>query len=90
MKRKIVFLLLVALAMFADSTFAQSKPNAKVDQTGNYVQVKQPVDTTGVNTGKTYTTSSGLVYPVKVSNNGKLFIIRISKNGKTYKQYLKV
>lgn len=89
LKLKLLFIAMIVLAMFADS-YGQAKPNAKVNESGNYIQVKQPVDTTGTNTGKTYTTSTGVIYPVKVSSTGKLFIVRVSRDGRVYKQYLKI
>ena len=79
---------MIILSMFADSKlFAQ---NAKVDANGNYVQIKQPVDTTGTKTGKTFTTSKGEVLPVFKSPTGSLFVIRTSAKGTRYKMYLKV
>jgi len=71
--------------MFADS-FGQ---NAKLDSKGNYVYVKQPIDTTGNPTGKTFTDSKGVVYPVLLSKTGSLFVIRTSAKGTRYKYYLR-
>jgi len=88
MKKKILLLVLTACSIIAGSEcFSQT---AKVYEPGNYVQVKAPVDTTGTKTGKTYTTSTGVVYPVYISKAGKLFIVRVSRNGDVYKQYLKI
>ncbi len=65
--------------------------NAKQDASGNYVAVSKAKDTTYTPTGKTYTDSKGVVYPVLITATGKVFVMRTSKKtGKTYKQYLKV
>lgn len=63
----------------------------KVDAQGNYVSTsvgRTKGDT--INTGKTYTDSKGVVYPVFKSSTGKLYCPRISKNGNYYRYYLKV
>ena len=70
---------------------AQTKPNATVDKNGNFVAIKNVLDTIPKATGKTYTDSKGNVFPISVSPNGKYFIIRVSKKtGKAYRQYLRV
>lgn len=63
----------------------------KQTKDGNYIAVKSEArKTEAKNTGKTYTDTKGIVYPVMISKNGKLFIIRTSKTGRTYNQYLKL
>ena len=77
----------VILVLIISAT-AQTKVTR--DQQGNYVSTT----TTKVepkNTGKTYTDSKGVKYPVYESANGKLYIIRTSKkSGNQYKQYLTI
>ena len=80
--------ILVALFSF---TFETSAQTVKVDAQGNYVAVKATRDSTSAKqTGKTYTDSKGIVYPVYVSKNGKLFVRRISAKGNAYNYYLKL
>jgi hypothetical protein len=85
MKR--VFLIL-SLAISA-SCYSQ---NVKQDASGNYIAVSAQRDSaTATPTGKTFTDSKGISYPVYMTAKGKLFVMRTSKNtGKQYKYYLKV
>lgn len=72
-------------------SFAGISQNAKQDANGNYIAVSQKKAATPAKlTGKTYTDSKGVKYPVYESAKGKIFIIRTSKTGKTYNQYLKL
>lgn len=84
--------LLVLLAViFSMNVHAQSR--IKVDSSGNFYQLKAEVvyDSSSANTGKTYTDSKGIKYPVYMSRTGKYYILRTSKNtGNQYKQYLKI
>jgi hypothetical protein len=81
--------ILIAFALC--TAIAGHAQNAKKDASGNYVAISKIKDTTYTPTGKTYTDSKGVVYPVLITATGKVFVVRISKKtGKTYKQYLKV
>lgn len=64
----------------------------KIDAKGNYVSSSYSrVKGDTVNTGKTYTDSKGVTYPVFKSSTGKLYCPRISKtSGNYYRYYLKV
>lgn len=89
LQSKVLMVLVVMLLSFG-TAFSQ---NVKVDSKGNYVatHVQHVKDTVLVSTGKTYTDTKGVVYPVYTTKNNKVFIMRTSKNtGKQYKQYLKV
>lgn len=80
----------LALAIFAaiSTTTAQK---VTTDSKGNYIAVKATQDTSKAkNTGKTFTDSKGIIYPVYISVNGKLFYYRVSKTGNTYKAYIKL
>lgn len=84
---KIVFIIAILLAMFADS-FSQT---VTIDKNGNYVQSKSLDTVKVVNTGKTFTTSKGETYPVYITKTGKLYVLRTSKKtGNKYKMYLKI
>jgi hypothetical protein len=73
-------------------SFPAHSQNAKLDKDGNYVALSssQAGKTSSKPTGKTFTDSKGVVYPVMESKNGKLFYIRKSKTGNEYKVYIKV
>lgn len=84
--KQLLFIIALSLTMFT----VQAQSQVKQDSTGNYYSVtktKEPARSTG----KTFTDSKGVVYPVMQSASGKLYVIRTSKKtGKTYKQYLKL
>lgn len=86
------FLLTLFMFMCLSSTlFSQT---IKTDFKGNYIAVKdtskKEMLSTATLSGKTYTDTKGLVYPVYISKNNKVFIIKTSKKGNQYKSYLKV
>lgn len=83
------FLKIVALSfiMFLCFVGAASAQNAKQDASGNYIAIS---DTGSKPTGKVFTDSKGIKYPVLVSANGKLYYMRTSKAGKVYKAYIKL
>lgn len=79
---------MAVILVLAMSATAQTKVTR--DQQGNYVSVSAP-KTEPKNTGKVYTDSKGVKYPVYESARGKLYIVRTSKKtGKKYNQYLTV
>lgn len=83
---QIVLVLLMLLACFANS-FAQ---NVTKDANGNYIAIKSVDTTKAIPTGKTYTDTKGIVYPVYKSRTGKLYVIKTSKtSGNKYNYYLK-
>lgn len=89
-KQIILFIIICLASCFADNLMAQQ---IKADASGNYYQVKssKTSESKSKQTGKTYTDSKGVTYPIWESVNGKLYVIRISKEtGKEYKQYLKI
>ena len=57
----------------------------KTDTNGNYISVK----VLPTATGKTFTDSKGIVYPLMRSKNNKLLYIKTSKTGKIYNVYIK-
>lgn len=86
---RIIFILLIIL------TFATSNAQTKVktDRDGNFIAVRDTATRSSDNatpTGKTYTDTKGIKYPVYISAKGKYFIRRISKTGNQYNQYLKI
>lgn len=61
------------------------------DAQGNYHAVKDSSKSVAIPTGKTYTDSKGVVYPVFKTSKGKLFVEKTSgKTGKKYRYYLKL
>jgi len=71
----------------------KSKANTEVTSDGNYKAITRArlEQTKPKDTGKTYTDSKGVKYPVYQGPKGGLFIYRTSqKTGKEYKYYLKV
>jgi hypothetical protein len=80
--------LLVILTVICTSFTAYSQ-NVRQDAQGNYIAATATGDSTSAKpTGKTYTDTKGIVYPVYVSKKGKLFVIRVSKTGIRYNYYL--
>jgi len=87
---KALAIILAILALLSGLSYAQS---VKLDASGNYVALKSTrhIDTIKNNTGKTYTDSKGIKYPVYITATDKLYVIRVSKNtGKSYKYYLRL
>lgn len=84
----LLFISIVFLsAIFCDPLEAQK---VKQDANGNYIAVKAIKEANvATNSGRTYTDSKGIVFPVMLSKAGRLFIIRTSKAGNEYKMYLK-
>ena len=81
----------IILLAFLSLYFAGNSQTIEKTKDGNYIAVKATkTDDKPTDTGKTYTDTKGIVYPVFVSKNGKLFVIRTSKTGSQYKQYLKL
>jgi hypothetical protein len=61
-----------------------------IDKNGNYIAVKDSA-APDTKTGKTYTDTKGIKYPVYATKAGKLYVIKTSaKTGKSYKMYLKL
>ena len=86
MKKLIFFALLIV------ASFSMKAQTIKQDAKGNYIAVKATSGSAGTTsarpTGKTFTDTKGIIYPVMISKNGKLFVIRTSKTGNKYNQYL--
>ncbi len=83
MKKAIVLLSLIFIFLGGYSQ------NAKLDASGNYIAVKSVQDSAKA-TGKTFTDSKGIVYPLMQSAKGKLYYTRVSKTGNEYKVYIKL
>lgn len=83
--------LIVTIAVALLSIVTVNAQKVTTDASGNYVTVKTDrVKAEAKETGKTFTDSKGVVYPVMISANGKLFVIKTSKNtGNEYRMYLK-
>jgi hypothetical protein len=78
--KTLLFIAVCLLMCCADNVFGQKK-----DSMGNYLAIKiQPIPT-----GKTFTDSKGIVYPIMKSKNNKLFYVKTSKTGKNYNVYIK-
>lgn len=80
-------LLLFALLLFIEITYAQAKPivsNVTIDVNGNY---RERVD---IFTGRYYISKEGKSLPVMLTRSGKLYVITgISlKTGKPKRKYL--
>jgi hypothetical protein len=86
--KKLIFIALVAFGVSA-----QAQNIVKTDSKGNYYQdsTAKSVKIPAKSTGKTFTDSKGLVYPVFENEKGRIFYIRKSKtSGKSYNVYLTV
>lgn len=84
-------LLFIALLLFVTLAAIGQKP-VVVDKSGNYVAVSVK-DSSATNklTGKFFTDTKGVKYPVYESVNGKLFYYKTAKtSGNIYKVYIKV
>ena len=83
---------LILFAVILSLNFGLNAQTVQKTSDGNYIAVvASKIDDKAKDTGKTFTTSKGEVFPVFISAKGKLFVIRTSKNtGKEYRQYLKV
>jgi hypothetical protein len=72
---------------------SNAQTSVKTDSTGNYIAISVKGQKTGskaVATGKYFTDSKGVKYPVYKSVNGKLFYTRVSKSGNKYNVYLTI
>ena len=74
------------------SVNARSQTTATLDKQGNYIATSKPKQTgsQAKPTGKTFTDTKGVIYPVLESKNGKLFYVKTSKTGNVYNVYIKV
>lgn len=91
MNRKVFAILVILLCCLASYLFAQTP--VKRDSTGNYssLTIASIKGSSEKDTGKTFTDSKGVKYPVFESTNGKLFYYKTAKSsGNVYKVYLKV
>lgn len=80
-------LIIFTILLGSQVIFAQNvKPNSKLDNQGNFIQIDYVTPTE--KTGKTYTDKKGNVYEVFVTKTGKYFVNLISKTGKPYRRYL--
>jgi hypothetical protein len=86
--KKLILLVFLALGSIGYSQ------TVKQDASGNYIAVKDTKEgkkSEAKATGKMYTDSKGVTYPVYISKNNKLFIVKTSKKtGKNYNYYLNV
>lgn len=84
--KKVIFI----LVLFFTSFQAYSQ-NVVKDKDGNFTATKSDTTKTSAKaTGKTYTDSKGVKFPVMMSKNGLLFVIKTSKKtGNKYNFYLK-
>ena len=78
----------VALLVVGTTANAQSKPNVRIDNAGNYNSLDRSAkkDTA---TGRFYVDKDDNLWPVYRSPKGQLYALRLTKAGKTYKYYLK-
>ncbi len=82
--------IIISFCLICASFSGYSQTIVKQDANGNYIATKAAIVADKA-TGKTFTDSKGIKYPVYLSKNGKLYIIRTTKeSGKKYKQYLKI
>lgn len=80
--------IIITAALFIAALTSQAQ-NAKKDASGNYIAVTTAKEQAKP-TGKTFTDSKGIKYPLFETAKGKLYYIRTSKAGKQYKAYLKI
>lgn len=83
--KKLLTILFLSFALYSPAQVA-------VDKAGNYYTEKKTTASKVIatDTGKTFTDSKGVIYPVWLSVNGKLFVIKTSKAGNQYNYYLKI
>lgn len=86
---------LIILSIFTLSTSFLMAQYATKTREGNYVAVNKnlvvkSVDTSSINTHKTFTDFDGTVYTVYKTEIYKLYINKISENGKIERVYLKL
>lgn len=87
--KQFLFIVFILLGLYTDGI----SQNVSLDAKGNFyavnVKKEKPVFTDTI-TGKIYTNSKGIEYPVFVSRNQKYYIWKTSgKTGNRYKHYLK-
>jgi hypothetical protein len=88
----IFFVCLWLLCVIGNAT-AYGQTKVTQDKSGNYTAVTNTNNAKGskaVLTGKYFTDSKSIKYPVYKSVNGKLFYIKTSKAGNKYNVYLTV
>lgn len=96
-KRDVLKALLFIIAVFALMALvmpAQAQKIAKQDAKGNYysdtTKTAKSHVSTAKETGKMFTDSKGVSYPIMLSKLGKLFYIKTAiKSGKKYNVYIK-
>lgn len=89
MKPQIKLAIVLAIASILIFALEGNSQRIALDKQGNYVQLKDTAEARP--TGKTFTTTDGIKYPVWKSAKGKYFVIRVSKKtGNKYRQYLKL
>lgn len=81
---------LIAAILIALTFGATAQTKVKQDAQGNYTAatVTKTTKSKAVETGKFFTDSKGVKYPVYKSVNGKLFYRKVSKSGNTYNVYI--
>ena len=83
--KKLFFVLIFILSILAVN--AQKK--VALDSLGNYVSVSTGgTASKDKATGKFFTDTKGVKYPVRESVNGKLYYLKTAKSGNVYKVYL--
>ena len=86
--KKLTFIAAFLIAL-TFSVAAQTK--VKVDASGNYTALTtSKTGSKATATGKFFTDSKGVKYPVFKSVNGKMFYRKVSKSGNTYNVYITV
>lgn len=84
MKKIIISLLLII-------SIGNINAQVKQDTKGNFYAVKKTEsESKATATGKTFTDTKGIIYPVYISARGKYFVIKTSKTGNKYNYYLKI
>jgi hypothetical protein len=83
---------IIAAILIAITFCATAQTKVKQDANGNYIAatVTKTSKSKAVETGKFFTDSKGVKYPVLKSANGKLFYRKTSKKGNVYNVYIEL
>jgi len=86
--KKLLVIAGIACLLLGSKSNAQTRPNVRLDASGNFIATKAVKDTAQA-TGRYYVDKAGNMWPVYKSPKGRLFALRRSKAGNAYRFYLK-
>jgi hypothetical protein len=88
----VIAIVLIVYLLCVGAVSANGQTKVKQDANGNYIAatVTKTSKSKAVETGKFFTDSKGVKYPVLKSANGKLFYRKTSKKGNVYNVYIEL